>query len=157
MNTLIIIAAIVFWVVSSMGKKKKTTSSKRRLPPIKNPQSEKNSSAGKITLDHMMKHPHTAAPPAPAERQNSSPAPAAAKEIEVPPLFSSTMLQRNSTSIPLRQVLPPMQDNSTSITSAQMDIDSKTILRAITYAEVLNPPKSVKYLRQYGIKRFPLK
>ncbi|TCS77806.1 hypothetical protein [Pectinatus cerevisiiphilus] len=173
MNTLIIIAAIFLWIVSLAGKKKKTTSSQRRLPPIRRPQATKSADPGKKTLDYMMKRPQNenTAPlpeqpkqPIPTEIKTSEkaePLPHKQDEQKPVPAFSSPPTPREVPANILFQqavtkAMPSLEKKDNSVVTP-LNIDKKNILCAITYAEVLNPPKSLKYLERYGIKRFPIK
>ncbi|WP_196592781.1 hypothetical protein [Pectinatus sottacetonis] len=160
MTTLIIIAAIVIYIFSLTDKKKKRQ--KKTFPPITKPTDKNNTSSDKKTYDYMIRKPNKVQEP---EKQLSPEpkAPGTTIVFSKPNINTPNMHidKSNEQNIPSPLSDKPCMLNilptSNYETSQPIDITRQSILRAVTYIEVLGPPKSLKYMEQFGIKRFPLK
>ncbi|MBB5335585.1 hypothetical protein [Pectinatus brassicae] len=163
MDTFIIIAALALFIISSLGNSKKNQSSKKRLPPIKNP-APQSTSNHKKTYDYMLNKnsaPKTKKIPdiITEEKSTESSRVFTTKNTDAKtPMALSTSVSFNSSTL-----ASPADTLTETISTAakqqnlSIDIHRQAVLQAITYAEVLSPPKSLKYLTRFGIKRFPMK
>lgn len=163
MDIFIIIAALALFIISSLGDNKKKEPSQKRLPPIKNPAPvSQRVSKQKKTYDYMLNKTATKSTknvPDSIEEEKSTAAPA---PISTSENISAKMPMASSSTLFDSSMQAPSAADSFSETSAvkpqlSIDIHRQAVLQAIIYAEVLSPPKSLKYLTRFGIKRFPMK
>lgn len=162
MDTFIIIAALALFIISSLGDSKKKQPSQKRLPPIKNPVPQR-ASKQKKTYDYMLNKTTTKSTknvPDSIEEEKTTAAPTPISTAEnisakMPMAAASSILFDSS------MQAPSAADSFTETPAVKpqlaIDIHRQAVLQAITYAEVLSPPKSLKYLTRFGIKRFPMK
>jgi|GEM_PF-4760599 len=165
MDTFIIIAALALFIISSLGDSKKKQPSQKRLPPIKNPAPvPQRASKQKKTYDYMLNKTTTKSTknvPDSIEEEKTTAAPAPISTAENTSAKMPMAAASSSTLFNSSIQAPSAADSFTETPAVKpqlaIDIHRQAVLQAITYAEVLSPPKSLKYLTRFGIKRFPMK
>lgn len=172
---LFFIALIIINVLAGSAKKKRQQQ-QQQLPPdmeepthredipiqIKMPQ--QTSEAPKRPLDYMMSKP---------QRKRQTPEPTQTISINTPTQYQEipvdtqelswqandkyqAYLQRNKFKQEIKQDNPDViraNEISDKQRKLAINIEKQQIMQAITYAQVLEQPKSLQYLKRFGIKR----